>query len=422
MNKRAGVISVILVMIFVLTSCSRREKDGDGEAKYTIKVGVLHSLTGTMAISERAVVDATLFAINELNKHGGLLGRRVKPILADGKSDPKIFAFEAERLIIEENVSAVFGCWTSASRKAVKPLFERHGHLLFYPVQHEGLESSPNIVYLGATPSQQIIPAVRWCLENIGKRVFLAGSDYIFTCIANIIIRDYVIASGGEIVGEDHILLGSTDVDQTVEKILNTKPDIIMKTINGDTNISFFSKLRKAGITSGNIPTMSFSISESELEAIGLEYVVNDYACWNYFQSIESETNMKFVENFKAAYGLDRVISDPMEAAYIRVHMWADSVRAAKTWDTQVIKDSLKNLSVFNAPEGHVHYEPFNGHLLKKVRIGKIRDDGQFEIVWASDSMVRPRPYLYYRSRDEWDRIVLGFYNLWGGSWEAGNN
>ena len=225
-------------------------------------MGVLHSLSGTMAISEKSVVDATLLAIGEINEQGGLLGRKIEPVVADGKSDWPTFASEAERLIAQEEVSTVFGCWTSASRKTVKPVFEKHDHLLFYPVQYEGLEACPNIVYTGAAPNQQIIPAVRWCFEHLGRKFFLVGSDYVFPRTANEIIRDQLRSLHGEIVGEQYILLGSEDVQDAVQSIVAAKPDVILNTINGDTNVAFFRELRAAGITPEKIPTMSFSIAD----------------------------------------------------------------------------------------------------------------------------------------------------------------
>jgi len=211
-----------------------------------IKVGVLHSLSGTLAISETSVVDATLLAIEEINDKGGILGRPVEPIVVDGASDWQKFAREAERLITEEKVSVIFGCWTSACRKTIKPVIERNHHLLFYPVQYEGLEASPNIIYTGAAPNQQIIPAVKWASDNLGTRFFLVASDYVFPRSANAIIKDQVSILGGEILGEEYIVLGSSDVEKAIEGIVKTQPDVILNTINGDTNVAFFRELKSA--------------------------------------------------------------------------------------------------------------------------------------------------------------------------------
>src|SRR5262249_17250382 len=249
-------------------------------AREPIRIGVLHSLTGTMAFSERPVIEATLLAIEDLNAQGGLLGRRLEAITADGQSEPATFASEAERLITQDKVAALFGCWTSASRKYIRPVVERHNQLLFYPVQYEGLELSPNIVYAGASPNQQIIPAVKWLFDNLGKRFFLVGSDYVFPRTANAIIKDQVGALQGEIVGEEYILLGSRDVEGVVEKIARVRPSVILNTINGDSNVAFFQALRKRGIRAEDTPVMSFSIAEGEVGAIGGDVLAGDYAAW----------------------------------------------------------------------------------------------------------------------------------------------
>jgi urea transport system substrate-binding protein len=282
-------------------------------AEAPIRVGILHSMTGTLAISARPVVDATLLAIEEINAQGGLLGRRLEPVIADGTSDSGNFAAEAERLITEERVSVVFGCWTSSSRKAAGPVFEKHHHLLFYPVQYEGLEQSPNIVYTGATPNQQVMPAVSYALANFGPRVFLVGSDYVFPRTANEIIRDQVAALGGEVVGELYLSLGGKNVAPMIEAIVEAKPEVILNTINGDSNVAFFRALREAGFTPDRLPVISFSISETELPELGAEAMAGNYAAWNYFQSVDTPENNAFLEKFRARFGADRVVSDPLE-------------------------------------------------------------------------------------------------------------
>ncbi len=381
-----------------------------------IKVGVLHSFTGTMAISETSVADATLLAIEEINKKGGVLGRLIEPIVVDGQSDWPTFAMEAERLITKEKVSVVFGCWTSASRRTVKPVFEKYDHLLFYPVQYEGLEQSPNIIYTGAGPNQQIIPAVKWSFDHLGKRFFLVASDYVFPRSANAIIKDQTAALRGEIVGEEYILLGSSEVKGVVQKIVQTKPDVIFNTINGDSNVAFFRELRAAGITPEVIPTLSFSIAEHEVRTLGSKLVRGDYAAWNYFQSIDRPENKAFVESFKARYGIHRVTNDPMEAGYFGVYLWAQGVEAAKETDPKIVRKALLNQS-FAAPEGLVYVDEENQHTWKTVQIGKINAEGQFDIVWSSEKPVRPVPYPIYRSRSEWDKFLNDLYTGWGNQW-----
>ncbi len=387
----------------------------------TVKAGILHSLTGTMAVSERSVVDATLLAIEEINQKGGVLGRRIEPVVVDGRSDWSVFAREAERLIKEEEVSVVFGCWTSACRKTVKPIFEKNNHLLIYPVQNEGLEQSPNIVYTGAAPNQQVIPAVKWSFDNLGKRFFLVGSDYVFPRTANEIIKDQLSVLGGDVIGEEYILLGSGDVKGIIEKIVNTQPDVILNTINGDSNAAFFRELHKSGITPEQIPTLSFSLAEDELRTLGVENMIGNYAAWNYFQRVDSEENKYFVRKFKKKFGSHRVTDDPMEACYLGVFLWAQAVEDAGTFDIKNVLESIRNQSL-SAPEGMVYIDPENLHTWKTVRIAKIKEDGLFDIVWSSEKPIRPIPYPRYRSKLEWHEFLNGLYEMWGNKWANSGN
>jgi len=406
-------LAAALVLALIVIACVVLFRAGGGEP---IRVGVLHSLTGTMAISEKSVADATLLAIEELNEAGGVLGRRIEAVVVDGRSDWPTFATEAERLITDEGVGVVFGCWTSASRKTVKPVFEKHNHLLFYPVQYEGLEQSPNIVYTGAAPNQQIIPAVKWCLDNLGKTFFLVGSDYVFPRTANAVIRDQLTALRGQVVGEEYLLLGTKEVADVVRKIVEARPAVILNTINGDTNVAFFAELRAAGVSPETIPTMSFSVAEDELRVLGAEYMVGDYACWNYFQSLTGEDNRRFVEAFRRRYGADRVTDDPMEAAYFGVHLWAQAVEDARSDMPADVREAIAGQS-FAAPEGIVFIDGETQHTWKAVRIGRIKEDGQFDIVWSSKNPIRPIPYPVYRTREEWDVFLDGLYEGWGQGW-----
>ena len=382
-----------------------------------IKVGVLHSLTGTMAISEIPVVEATLLAIEELNERGGLLGRRIEAIVVDGASDSSIFAREAERLITEEEVRVVFGCWTSASRKSVKQIVEQYNHLLIYPVQHEGMEQSPNIIYTGAVPNQQIAPGLQWALTHLGKRVFLVASDYVFPRAANEIMKDQMMAVGGELVGEEYLLLGSRDVKGMVQKIVDAHPDVIVNTINGDSNQAFFRELRAAGITPEEIPTMSFSIAESELRAFGAIPMEGDYATWNYFQSIDTKANRAFVQRVQARYGADHVTSDPMEAAYFGVKLWAQAVEESRADAPQHVREAIKSQTIL-APGGLISIDRSTQHTWKAVRVGRIDAEGQFEIVWTSREPMRPVLYPnYHRTKKEWDALLLACFDTWGGRW-----
>ncbi len=410
--QKIGIVAVVAVLALVLVVPLLAPPSVP-----PIKVGVLHSLSGTMAISEVSVKDATLLAIEEINANGGIDGRKIEPIVVDGKSDWPTFAAEAKRLIVEEKVSVVFGCWTSASRKTVKPVFEKHNHLLFYPVQYEGLEQSPNIVYTGATPNQQLLPAVKWCFDELkAKKFFLVGSDYVFPRTANAIMRAQIEAVRGEVLGEQYILLGSKDVQKTVDEIVAAKPDVILNTINGDSNVAFFKALRARGVTPDVIPTMSFSIAEDELRSMDPSSMAGDYAAWNYFQSAEGAVNERFVASFKRKFGADRVTDDPIEASYFGVYLWAQAVDEAGTDEVTAVRSKLGSQS-FAAPEGIVSIEDDNQHTWKTVCVGRIRKDGQFDIVWTSGRAVRPVPYPVYRSRKEWDEFLEELHRRWGGQW-----
>lgn len=370
---------------------------GAGGGVDTIKVGILHSLSGTMAISEQSVVDAEQLAIEEINNAGGVLGKKIQAIVEDGASDWPTFAEKARKLIDRDKVATVFGCWTSASRKAVLPVFESSGHMLWYPVQYEGQECSKNIFYTGAAPNQQIEPAVDWLLENKGQQFFLVGSDYVFPRTANTIIKAQLEAKGGQTVGEDYIPLGGTEVTAIITKIQAALPDggVIFNTLNGDSNVAFFKQMQGAGLTPDKYPTMSVSIAEEEVRAIGTEYLKGHYAAWNYFQSVNSPENQKFVQAFKAKYGQNRVTNDPMEAAYIMVYLWKQAVEQAGTADDIEAVRKAAVGQTFQAPGGLVTLQN-NHHLSKTVRIGEIGDDGMFSIVSETPAPVDPIPWNQY--------------------------
>ncbi|MEM6451134.1 MAG: urea ABC transporter substrate-binding protein [Cyanobacteria bacterium P01_D01_bin.105] len=361
-----------------------------------ITVGILHSLSGTMAISETTVVDAEELAIKEINAAGGVLGKQIVAVKEDGASDWPTFAEKATKLIDQDEVAVVFGCWTSASRKAVLPVFEEKDHMLWYPVQYEGQECSKNIFYTGAAPNQQIEPAVDWLLENKGTEFFLVGSDYVFPRTANNIIKEQLKANGGTTVGEDYLPLGNTEVTPIIDKIQQALPDggVIFNSLNGDSNVAFFKQLKSAGMGPDKYPVMSVSIAEEEVRTIGPEFLEGHYAAWNYFQTVESAENDKWVSDFKAEYGDDRVTNDPMEAAYIMVYLWAQAVEKAGTTDLDAVREAAYGQE-FAAPGGTVTMQP-NHHISKTVRIGEIRDDGLFEIVSATDGPVVPIPWNQY--------------------------
>jgi urea transport system substrate-binding protein len=369
-----------------------------------IRIGVLHSLSGTMAANERPLVDAVRLAVEEINATGGLLGRRVEIVVADGQSDDGVFAAKAERLIVSDKVSALFACWTSACRKAVKPVVEKHRHLMFYPLQYEGLEQSPVIYYTGSAPNQQIIPGTRWALDTLGKKVYLLGSDYIFPRTANLIIRDVVQANHGTVLAERYRPLGDADFGAIIAEIRALKPDVVLNTVNGDSNTHFFRALHEADL--GTIPVMSFSVAEGGLRAIGpTAFHPNHYAVWSYFQSLPGEANRHFVAAFQQRYGADRVTNDPIVAAYVGVRLWAQAVRDAGTDAPEQVNRALLQQSTA-APSGIAAVDRDTRHLWKQAYIGKARADGQFDVVWSSGESLRPVPFPDYRSQLEWQQLV----------------
>ncbi len=356
-----------------------------------VRVGILHSLTGTMAISEPSLADAELMAIAEINQAGGVLGKNIQPIVTDGASEKRVFAAQAQKLIQQEEVATIFGCWTSASRKAVLPVVEKFNKLLWYPLQYEGLECSPYIVYNGSCPNQQIEPAVNWLLKNKGKRFYLLGSDYVFPRTVHKVVQAQLKREGGKSVAEKFVPLGSQNFRQIIGEIQQTRPDVVFSTLNGDSNLAFYQQYREAGINAQDIPIMAVSIAEEELRRIGGKLTAGHYAAWSYFQSISTPENQNFVSNYQKRYGEDRVTSDPIEAAYAQVYLWKLAVEKAQSFATNRVREAFNGIG-FEAPGGWISIED-NQHLAKPCRVGKILPTGQFEIVYDSE-LIKPRPWL----------------------------
>lgn len=395
-RKMMSLLAIMLSAVLLLSGCSSQKSGETGAVKESgdvIKVGILHSLSGTMAISEVSVRDAELMAIEEINAKGGVLGKKIQPVIEDGASDWPTFAEKAKKLLQNDKVVTVFGCWTSASRKAVLPVFEQNNGLLWYPVQYEGMEASPNIFYTGAAPNQQIVPSVDWLLKNKGRKFFLIGSDYVFPRTANQIIKAQLAASGGELVAEEYTPLGYTDYSTIVNKIKAAKPDVVYNTLNGDSNVAFFKQLKDAGITAQDLTTCSVSVAEEEIRGIGADNMKGHLVSWNYYQTTDTPENKQFVANYKKKYGQDRVTDDPIEAAYDAVYLWAAAVEKAGSTDVEKVKAAAKGLE-FKAPEGLVKIEGENQHLWKPVRIGEVQADGMIKEIWNSGESVRPDPYL----------------------------
>lgn len=420
MSKRWRVLVILLIIAvflaagiwLVLNYSLARNKN----TKEIIKIGILHSLTGSMAVTEKPMVDIELMAIDEINENGGLLGKKIVPVIRDAKSDWPTFAKEAEWLILEEKVSAIFGAVTSASRKLVKPIVEKYNILFFYPAQYEGIETSPNIIYLGATANQQVIPGVIWCLNNLGKRFFLLGSDFIYPRAVNNIVKELLIGRDGIVVGEIYISPDQENFDSIIKKISETKADVILNNIIGEQNEPFFAALRKAGISSEKIPTMSFTITETELAAFRIENFIGDYATQNYFQVVDTPANNFLIKQFKKKYGANRVISNHMENAYIALYFWKFAVANAKTTATDKVREQLSNVAL-RAPQDVIQIDRTTQHTWQPVLIGKIFPNKQFGIVWDSINTIRPLPYPPLRSKEYWqhmlEKIYLSYNNKW---------
>lgn len=361
-------------------------------AQETVEVGVLHSLSGTMAISEITVAQATKLAIDEINAAGGVLGQQIVVIEEDGASDPATFAQKAQKLVQQDGVVTVFGGWTSASRKAMQPVFENTGNLLWYPVQFEGNECSPNIMYSGAQPNQQTLPALDWAFEQGYTNFYLIGSDYVFPRTANLILKNHIEDRGGTVSGEDYVPLGDTNFSSVINKVRSAQPEIIFNTLNGDSNVAFFKQYDALGLTPETLPIISFSIAEQEAQAMGVELVAGHYAAWNYFQSLENPANAAFIEAYKAEYGDDAVITDPMVHGYIDVYLWKAAVEKANSFETDAVRTAAYGLELPDTPMGTVTIDD-NQSIYQTVYVGQIDSDGQFDILWDSGEPVKPEPY-----------------------------
>ncbi|NYI03659.1 urea ABC transporter substrate-binding protein [Allostreptomyces psammosilenae] len=400
-RRRLAACAAAITAVVALSSCGARTDDatapGAGVSADTsgdtVKVGLLNSLSGTMAISEVTVRDSITLAIEEINAAGGVLGKQIEPISEDGASDWPTFAEKAEKLIQEDRVAAVFGCWTSASRKAVLPVFEENDSLLFYPVQYEGLEQSPNIFYTGATTNQQIVPALDYLKSQGTESLYLVGSDYVFPRTANNIIKAYAEANGMEILGEDYAPLGSTEFSTIVNKVKASQADAVFNTLNGDSNVAFFKEYTSAGLTAEAMPVLSVSIAEEEVGSIGAQYLAGQLTAWNYYQTTPGAANEAFVEAYRARYGADKPTSDPMEAAYTSVYLWKAMVEAAGSFDVTAVRDAADGIT-FEAPEGTVTVDGATQHVYKTARIGRIGADGVITEVWNSGEPIKPDPFL----------------------------
>lgn len=393
-------LAVVAVAALLLAGCGVKSDDvasaaGTGcvdTSGDSVRVGFLNSLSGTMAISEVTVSNALRMAADEINAAGGILDKKLEVIQEDGASKPDVFAEKAKKLIQSDCVAAVFGGWTSSSRKAMLPVFESLNNLLFYPVQYEGLEASKNIFYTGATTNQQILPGLDY-LKNEKKitTLFLVGSDYVFPRTANDEIKQWAKANGVEILGEEYQPLGEAEWGPAIDKIAKAKPDAVFNTINGDSNVAFFKAYFDKGLSKK--PVISVSIAEEEVAAMGADLLEGQLTAWNYYQTVDNPENTKFVADYKAKYGADKPTSDPMEAAYTSLYLYKAMVEKAGSFDVAAIQGAADGVT-FNAPEGTVTVDGDNHHITKTGRIGQVQPDGLIKTVWESTGPIAPDPFL----------------------------
>ena len=359
----------------------------------TVKVGILHSITGTMAISETGSVEAEMLAIEQINAMGGVLGRQIEIIQEDGASDWPTFAEKSRKLLTQDKMAAVFGCWTSASRKAVLPVFEKENGMLYYPTFYEGLEQSKNVIYTGQEATQQILAGLDWIAKEKGAKTFyLVGSDYIWPRTSNKIARKHIEnVLGGEVLGEEYYPLGNTNFGSLINKIRLRKPDVVYSSIVGGSNVAWWKQLNAAGITADRQTIMTISVTEDEVLGIGGENMKGFYSSMKYFQSLENDNNAAFVKAFKERWGEDSVIGDVTQAAYLGPWLWKAAVEKAGSFDVDNVSAASPGIELTTAPEGYVKIHD-NNHLWSKLRVGQWQEDGQAKVVYESD-LIEPNPF-----------------------------
>jgi urea transport system substrate-binding protein len=385
LQSSATLLAAGAVPGFALAPKSAFAADGD-----TVKLGLLHSLTGTIALAEASLIDAEKLAIDEINAAGGVMGKKIEPIVEDGASDWPTFAEKTKKLLERDKVAAIIGCYTSASRKAILPVLHQAHGLLYYPTYYEGLEQDKSVIYTSQEATQSVIAAIEWMAKQNGKTFYLVGSDYIYPRTCNKIAKPTIARLGGKLVGEEYAPLGHTEFSSIINKIKAAKPDWVYSTVVGGSNVAFYKQLKAAGLDGAKQNLLSTVVSENEIDGIGKDNAVGYYACMGYFESLKNPQNEKFVKALKAKYGQNRVVGDPMECAYNSVYLWKLAVEKAKSFDVDKVIAASPGIA-FDAPEGMVTLEE-NHHVAKKVRVGRARSDGQFDIVYESPVM-QPNPF-----------------------------
>ncbi|WP_336165184.1 urea ABC transporter substrate-binding protein [Acinetobacter ursingii] len=395
----AGVLSIPFLSAFTMVQAAAPATATVNKTKLNVTdkfvyVGQLHSSTGTMAISETGSIQAERLAIDQINKSGGVLGRQIKIIQEDGASDWPTFAEKARKLTEKDKVAAIFGCWTSASRKAVLPIIERNNSLLYYPTFYEGLEQSKNVIYTGQEATQQVLESLNWLArEKKAKTFYLVGSDYIWPRTTMKIARTHIEkVLKGKVVGEEYYPLGNTQFGSLINKMKLKRPDAIIAAVVGGSNVSFYKQMKAAGVTGAKQTLLTYSVTEDELLGIGGENMTGFYSSMKYFQSLNNPNNIKFVQAFKAKYGQKAVVGDVTQAAYLGPWLWKAAVEKAGSFDVNNVVNASPGIELKTAPEGYVKIDA-NHHLWSKSRIGQVQPNGQFKVVYESKGLIKPNPF-----------------------------
>jgi urea transport system substrate-binding protein len=392
-SRAIALASMRALAPLVFAGCSELLPSPDPK---TVKVGILHSQTGQTAMREIPLRDIELMAIEDINAAGGVLGSQIEPVVEDGGSRAStVFPKRAKHLLTDSKVAVVFGCWTSSSRKAVLPVFEESNGLLFYPAPYEGNESSRNIIYTGATPNQQVLPAIDWLLSEAGgsrKRIFLVGSNDLFQRTENLIVKKYLQEKSVSIVGETYIPLNESDTG-IAQDIIKKSPDAIVNTLNGESNLNFYDEWAVAGVTADQIPVLAANLGEDELRRMRSNNVKGHLSARCYFQSLETAANKKFIDRFRQEHGYDRVTDDSIEAAYSSVYLWKAAVEKAGSFDVDKVREAFRSDIKFDGPGGELRIDPKTQHAYKRFRLGQVGKNRQFEIIYQSPQSIAPDPY-----------------------------
>ncbi|HEY0954777.1 MAG TPA: transporter substrate-binding protein [Roseateles sp.] len=392
-----------LVLLLALALGGWLWRQSREQAAQPIVIGLLQALTGPMATSEGALVATVKLAVEELNQGGGLLGRRVELRIEDTRADPATATQAATRLIREQGAVALFGCWTSACRQAVRPIVESQRHLLFYPMAYEGMERSPHIIYTGPTPNQQVLPAADWAMSGFGRRVYLLGTDSLAPRRVNAMLREFVQIAGGQVLGERYVPLGGTDMAAAMAELVELKPDLVLNTLAGDSNRALFDALAAAALT--DLPLLSFAAAEPEMRAYGGGRLDRHFTAWSYLQSLPGAANESFLARLRRSQGEAAQASDPAVSAYVAVRLWAAAVTEVNSAQTEAVNANLMQ-QVVSAPHGFAAIDPQTRHLWRPLRIAQVRPDGGLTEVWQLARHIKPAPWPAFRSTDYWAEVV----------------